>query len=138
MMAHIGTDLFVLASTTRYTTLRNGRQPQNRRIMWIILNDAFFSIVDKAGNRERDLVVRSRRADDIPKVFGVDAVHSPHNDYAFRAEIPRASVASVIAQRITEIDYSNFKNSVDDPKLHDAYSDVWGDLYRLNEKPREK
>ena len=103
--------------------------------MWIIQNDAFFSIVDKANNRERDLVVRSRRAGDIPKVFGVEAVHSPHNDYAFRAEIPRTSVAAVIARRITDIDYDNFKNSVDDRKLHDAYAKVWGDLFGLNEKP---
>jgi len=40
-----------------------------------------------------------------------------------------------IAKRIEDIDYNNFKNSVDDRKLHDAYAKVWGDLYGLNEKP---
>ena len=99
--------------------------------MWLCFNDGFISIVDKARNRQRDLVVRARRPGDLERIFGVKAITTPDGDYRYRAEVPRAKVAEAVAARITSVDYPNFKNSVPDKPLHDAYSRFWtvmGDL----------
>ena len=93
--------------------------------MWICLNDAFFSIV--ASDRDPAvLTVRARRKGDLEKCFPGHAVHSwPGRDYAFRAFVPREVVSATIAERIEAIGYTNFKDSVEDDRLHDAYMDVW-------------
>jgi DNA segregation ATPase FtsK/SpoIIIE-like protein len=93
--------------------------------MWIMLNNAFLSIVDKA-SRPDHLMVRARRKGDIEAVFpGYIALINVGTDYAFRAEIPRSLVAMTIATQITGIDYANFKGSVKDDARHDAYMGVW-------------
>jgi len=102
--------------------------------MWILLNNAFFSIVDKAEDRGRDLHVRARRANDIPDVFGVEVIRTPDADYLYRADIPREDVARVVASQITAIDYNNFKASVRDHTLHDAYLSVWSALQDTDER----
>ena len=99
--------------------------------MWICLNDGFISVVDKARNRKRDLLVRARRPGDLERIFGVKATTTPAGDYRYRAEVPRATVAQVIATRLAGIDYDNFKNSVPDEALHDAYSACWTVMGRL-------
>ena len=99
--------------------------------MWVCLNKAFFSIVHKECKPD-ELLVRARRAGDIESVFpGAVVVKSPSTDYLFRAVLPRARVAEVIAAEITAINYGNFKDSVRNGSLHDAYSSVWGVMARL-------
>ena len=99
--------------------------------MWVLLNDAMFSIVDKAADPS-DLVVRARREGDIQKHFPSAKVKKTiGSDYLFRAEIARDVVSEVIAQNIMNIDYDNFKDSVDDHELHHAYSGIWSILARL-------
>ncbi len=93
--------------------------------MWIFLNDSFLSVVahhDDPGL----LLVRARIAGDIERVFKDARVsHTPEHDYAYRAEIARECVAAVLARRIEEIDYPNFKNSVREHDRHNVYMDVW-------------
>ena len=100
--------------------------------MWICANDGFVSIVDKAKNRTRDLHVRARMRGHLLALFPKAKVaETPGGDYRFRADIPRAEIGAVIAARIAGIGYDNFKDSVPDKALHDAYSRVWsvmGDL----------
>ena len=100
--------------------------------MWICANDGFVSIVDKAKNRTRDLHVRARMRGHLLALFPKAKVaETPGGDYRFRADIPRAEIGAVIAARIVGIGYDNFKDSVPDKALHDAYSRVWsvmGDL----------
>lgn len=99
--------------------------------MWIFLNDAFLSIVDKGGDGST-LLVRARRSGDIERVFPSAAVQTtPHNDYRFRARIDREEVAEALAQSVREITYGNFKGSVKDHRRHDAYMDVWQAMYRF-------
>lgn len=99
--------------------------------MWILLNDCFFSIVKK-DCAERELLVRSRRKGDIKKVFPYAKVTcTPWADYRYRAAIDKQVVQQAIDKRINAIDYDNFKDSVDDKKLHAAYDDVWLDLMPL-------
>jgi hypothetical protein len=99
--------------------------------MWICLNDAFFSIVHKECGPD-ELLVRARRPGDIERVFpGADVKKSTSTDYLFRAVVPRADVADALMTMAMTVDYSNFKNSVGDRRLHDAYSGFWGIHARL-------
>lgn len=93
--------------------------------MWICLNDAFFSIV--ASDRDPAVLnVRARRSGDLEKYFTGHEVHRwPNRDYAYRAFVPRDVVASVIGNSLNGLTYTNFKDSVHDRKLHDAYFEVW-------------
>lgn len=100
--------------------------------MWICLNSAFLSIVEPASGSDT-LLVRARRPGDIEAVFGkgYSVEKRPERDYLFRALIPREVVGAVVAAAVTSIDYGNFKNSVRNSRLHDAYAAVWGIMARL-------
>ena len=104
--------------------------------MWICQNSSFLSIV----NSDQDptvLMVRARRIGDIEAVFGPDTAVTtlPGRDYQFRALIRRDIVGAVIAHALVSIDYGNFKNSVCDPHLHDAYAEMWSVMADLQEVP---
>lgn len=94
--------------------------------MWICLSDAFLSIVSK-DCPPNSLLVRARRAGDIERVFGTHVIitRSTDSDYLYRATIETAEVAEAIDREICTIDYGNFKDSVRDPDLHDAYMKIW-------------
>jgi hypothetical protein len=103
--------------------------------MWICLNRAFLSIVEpEAGalGSSPTLLVRARRPGDIESVFpGVKVEKRHERDYLFRALVPREAVAEAIAAEVHGIDYNNFKGSVRNNKLHDAYSAFWNIHSRL-------
>lgn len=98
--------------------------------MWLCLNNGFLSIVEDKNNKEY-LMVRARDRDSITNVFGNHLVvtETPNNDYRYRVSLLKSVVSKVIAEKITEIDYSNFKNSVEDPELSLAYLDFWQTMY---------
>lgn len=100
--------------------------------MWIMLNDAFFSVVKK-DCRPDELLVRARRAGDIEKVFGNDVrvARNDDADYLYRARIPFRDVARAMDGELRRIDYPNFKDTVADRALHDAYLRVWGAMLSL-------
>ena len=104
--------------------------------MWIMINDAFLSIVSKdcpAGH----LLVRARRPGDIEKVFGrrTTVRRETGTDYLFRAVIHRADIARALAAEVERIDYPNFKSSVKDDDLHTGYMAVWGAMAALQSPP---
>lgn len=93
--------------------------------MWVCLNDAFLSIVSK-DCKPHELLVRARRKGDIEKLFPTaKVVRVDHADYLFRAVVKRTEVAAAMAGEVARVDYPNFKDSVDDDRLHDAYMRVW-------------
>lgn len=100
--------------------------------MWIFLNNAFLSVVDKSQGKSDKLTVRARFKGDIETVFGskVKVFKLPKSDYAYRALIERKIVAEKVAESIMNIHYSNFKDSVIEDWRHDVYLDVWGELYK--------
>lgn len=104
--------------------------------MWISTNQAFLSIVASPSDTGM-LLVRARRVGDIEAVFGDQwpVTTIPKRDYQFRAFIPRAVVGRAIAGHLEGIDYGNFKDSVVDPALHNAYTKVWGVMATLQEVP---
>lgn len=102
--------------------------------MWICLNDAFLSIVDKDCNRDC-LLVRARRKGDIERVFGKVAVplvaFTPKADYAYRAVLHRDIVKAALSREVDRIIYPNFKNTVQDEDLHAAYLGIWAVMHSL-------
>ena len=102
--------------------------------MWICLNNAFLSIVEPPNDPDH-LLARARRAGDLERVFpGCKVVQLDGRDYSFRTLLQRADVAQAIAAQVAGIDYPNFKNSVSDNPLHNAYASVWGTMARLQKR----
>ena len=103
--------------------------------MWIMLNDAFLSIVHKDCQRN-ELLVRARREGDIERIFPrANVTRSYETDYLFRAVIPRAEVEQAMLGELRRVTYPNFKGSVDDRQLHDAYLGVWQTMARIQVVP---
>lgn len=101
--------------------------------MWIFLNDAFLSIVDKGGE-DGTLLVRARRRGDLERVFpGAAVAETPRNDYRFRARVPRGAVAEALAAAVRDLRYPNFKGSVQDSARHEAYLGVWRVMHGYQE-----
>ena len=97
--------------------------------MWIFLNNAFLSIVSDKENPS-NLLVRARRDGDIQRVFPrARAWTTPTSDYRYRASVPRAYVAKVLALQIEKIDYTNLKDSVTDESRHIVYVQVWRQMF---------
>ena len=89
------------------------------------MNDAFLSIVSKDCARD-ELLVRARRKGDIEKIFpSAKVVRTPKGDYLFRAVIKRTEIAAALDGEVRRITYGNFKDSVKDDALHNAYLRVW-------------
>lgn len=107
--------------------------------MWIFLNNAFFSIVEPSQNGSTDLMVRARFQGDIERVFpDVQVTYTTERDYAYRALIDRNTVAEVISNNIKNINYGNFKDSVEETWRHNAYADVWFVMYDEQRKRKSK
>jgi hypothetical protein len=103
--------------------------------MWLCLNDCFYSIVAK-DCRPDELLVRARRAGDIEKVFpDAKVTRTTKSDYLYRAVLPRDVVKQAMAAMIDQIDYPNFKDSVEDKSLHAAYTSVWHAMAGLQHPP---
>lgn len=99
--------------------------------MWICLSDSFLSIVAHRTDAGA-LLVRARRAGDLERVFpGCTVQRTPTADYLYRTTLPRDQVAAAIARNLLRIDYDNFKDSVPDHRLHDAYSLFWTAMNRV-------
>jgi hypothetical protein len=96
--------------------------------MWICFNDGFVSAVEDTEDNT-GLMVRARRKEHLEAVFPdrVSDIYSVlKSDYAFRIRVSKKDFADIVTNRImTNLDYPNFKNSVDDSALHDFYSRVW-------------
>lgn len=102
--------------------------------MWLMLNDAFLSFVSKDCKPD-ELLVRARRPGDIEKIFDTAKVTEyDKSDYQFRAVVKRTAVEEALVGEVKRIVYNNFKNSVRDNALHDAYNQVWGTMSKLQPK----
>ena len=101
--------------------------------MWICLNKAFLSIVTPGSDpASKQLLVRARRPGDIESVFpGAKVEKRPERDYLFRALLDRHVVAAAIAAEVSGIGYDNFKNSVKNNRLHDAFARIWSVMAAL-------
>ena len=101
--------------------------------MWLFGNDFYLSIVQKDCARD-EVMVRGRRKGDIEKIFPNAVVTSyTKSDYLYRAAVKRDEVKAAMCGEIDRITYDNFKSSVADKPLHDAYLRVWTEMAKLQE-----
>jgi hypothetical protein len=100
--------------------------------MWIMMKQtAIFLAAEKGDDR---IMVRSRRVKDITVLFpGAEVIHTPGNDYQFRAMIDADEVGSVVAKEIADINYRRFKPEVKDHALHDSYMSCWHGMLGIQE-----
>ena len=111
------------------------RQTNGEWNMWLCLKNSFLSIVSK-DCRPDELTVRARRPGDIEKVFpDAKVTRNTGSDYLYRAVVPRDVVKQALAAMIENIDYPNFKDSVEDRSLHAAYVSVWCAMAGLQHPP---
>ena len=76
-------------------------------------------------------MVRGRKAEHLRRLFpDREVVITPNADYVARVFVSRDEFVRVIAKRIEEISSDNFKDSVDDERLHGLYADFWSLLRR--------
>lgn len=103
--------------------------------MWIFLNDSFVSVVAHKRN-EQLLLVRARIKGDLETLLGENTkvFSTPDNDYRFRAIVSKKQFAQVMKSRIENIDYKNFKDSVESDQRHNVYLGVWTVMYKFQEK----
>lgn len=101
------------------------------------MNDAFFSVVK---NREdkNGVVVRARVRGDLENVFGVnhDVIETDESDYRFRMFLNQEYVADVMKERVSNIEYDNFKNSINknDIERKRYYTKVWSVMFDWQER----
>lgn len=104
--------------------------------MWVFMNDAFFSVV-KDRNNENGVVVRARVGGDLENVFGYDhdVLETDDSDYRFRMFLDQGYVSNVIADRVNNINYTNFKDSISktDTTRKGYYTRVWAVMYDWQE-----
>lgn len=82
---------------------------------------------DKPGH----LLVRSRVDGDIERAIPTAEVYQDASaDYRFRAVITQQALKDALVAAVDEIDYENFKGSVQDRRRHDAYMRVWSVMAR--------
>jgi hypothetical protein len=105
--------------------------------MWLCLNDGFLSVVAGKNDPAR-LLVRARRKQDLFSVCGndVEVLKDVGTDYRWRTFVDGKAFSALVAGRVEKIDYTNFKNSVEDHDLHDMYMDFWSRHYRYQETDR--
>lgn len=101
------------------------------------MNDAFFSVV-KDRNNENGVVVRARISGDLENVFGHEheVIETDDSDYRFRLFLDQEYVKQVIADRVGNIDYHNFKDSINkgDTDRKTYYTRVWSVMYDWQER----
>jgi hypothetical protein len=101
------------------------------------MNDGFLSVVADKNNSDR-LMVRARRRQDLLNIVGdaVEIIETAAADYQWRAFVSREEFKRIVSSRIDQIDYTNFKNSVEDEALHGMYSDIWSVHRSYQERDR--
>lgn len=106
--------------------------------MWVYTKNGFFSAV---AHRDRPgyMLVRARFAGDLERLcaaHGVEAEvrETPKADYRFRAEVPVAEWARMVAEEAEAVDYHNFKAAAHDGTARDeAYMGCWSAMRRGQE-----
>ena len=98
--------------------------------MWIYCKSGFFSAVEHF-EKPGVIHVRARFEGDLERLcekHGITPCVSatPHNDYKWRMDFPKAEWARIVKEEAEAIDYANFKNAVHDGTVRDiAYMETW-------------
>ncbi len=111
--------------------------------MWVMTTIGFFSIVEKAGDRQSGkLTIRARARSDLENLRALylpnmDTIaENAGTDYRYRAQAAREEVIRTMMTLIADIDYSNFKQRIQAVQGKDracVYGAVWNDLWQIRE-----
>ena len=99
--------------------------------MWLFTSDGFISVVaDRDDLDTGRLLVRARDKSHISNILPDAEIFSKQpSDYQWRAWISRDEFIEVLTKVVSNINYSNFKNSITDDRYHDACLDIWEIMY---------
>jgi hypothetical protein len=98
-----------------------------------MLSDCFLSVVSKDCARD-EVMIRARRKGDIEKIFpNAKVSRYTKSDYLYRAAVKREYLKAALCGEVDRINYDNFKSSVTDTPLHNAYLRVWTAMSTLQE-----
>ncbi len=99
--------------------------------MWLCMNKSFLSIVADRHDKNNSLV-RARVKGHIENTFPQASVFTKDDaDYKYRALVSRKDVQIAMTEQVAAIDYDNFKDSVENRQLHDAYLKIWTVMHAL-------
>jgi hypothetical protein len=116
--------------------------------MWLTTNRGFFSGIAHRDDPET-IMVRARTDRHLEAIMdllpeGTQIVRTPHADYPCRVVISREVWLALVTALAAEVDYPNFKDSVDDRARgkgkkavkdaaydHSVYMSVWSVMRRL-------
>jgi hypothetical protein len=104
--------------------------------MWIMGTDFFVSLVAKdvpeGALPKGALLVRARKREHLATLFpDANIVEDRSADYLYRSFIPVEKIAVALIERLTALNYPNYKNSVQDPDYHHALEGCWHCLSRI-------
>jgi hypothetical protein len=93
--------------------------------MWVFLPSGFVSIVSHRDEPEK-VLVRARHPKVLRDLFpDIEQVVLPEADYRYRVITNREEVSDILMSHIEQMDYDNFKASIDDRLFHDACLGIW-------------
>jgi hypothetical protein len=93
-------------------------------------NKGMLSIVEHKEDANW-LIVRARDRKTLEELLPEHEIITLLNaDYRFRVEVSREGMAQLAGWLVSNIDYENFKKSVEDDELHEAYLSCWSVMLR--------
>lgn len=107
--------------------------------MLIVANNSYLSVVQDQYDNTR-FVVRARIKGDLENFFKdskIDVIETENSDYRFRVFVDKDFFTSHVVKNINNIDYNNFKDSVEDPKRKSWYTQIWYTMYKAQEEEYE-
>lgn len=103
--------------------------------MWIVMNNSFVSIVEDRNVKGR-VAVRARVENDLIALFPNhknEIITTDDSDYRFRLFLDKKYVSEIVANRILNIEYDNFKDSVKQGWRKKAYMAIWSVMYDVQD-----
>ena len=98
--------------------------------MWVFTNHGFYSIVKILDTNPEEFWIRSRRKEHLTTYFSEERIICTHaTDYQYRVTINKEELIDIFTHLPQEIDYTNFKDSIQDKELKDAAHYVWHDIF---------
>lgn len=107
--------------------------------MWLIINEAYLSIV-KHNSKENTYLVRAREREHIIDNFGEETLYViPKADYPYRCNVSEFQLTEFLSHYVTyRLDYTNFKSSLNTEKFKIVCMSIWRFLYDFYENDRPK
>ena len=106
--------------------------------MWLYISGGFVSVVAHRTEPEH-LLVRARHPDHIAALLpDAEVTHLPSADYPYRTVARRGDVHRALTTYLLNLDYDNFKASIDDHEYHDVCLDVWRTMWAYGQRHRNQ